>query len=280
MNFSIFKQKFKESENTKTVFGILTVLLVILAILQQIKINAQHERLVLIPPQLSQEAKIAWDSASQNYLNDFALYLVSQISSAVPTTVDYTVQAMEPFFDQSVWTVLKPQLLAVKNNPNYVGINPISHFTPSNGIIYEPETNKIFISGKLTSSAYSKGNMTSLGSINAVYELKMYMNNGMPKVSEWYAYTGEAKTLAWAAKNPTDAKKDEQLRQEIRSVPIVRDSEIEDISSNLHQDAGEVHQDTVIEAQPQTLNPVPAVPEQGVILPEGTVNSNNSEDLL
>ena len=145
MNFSAFRQKYRDSENTKTIFMTTTLLLLCLVILQQCKINSQHERLVIVPPHLTREARLSYDSANQNYMNDLALYIASQISSATPKTADYVMGAMEGYFSPHIWQVLKPQLEAVKINMNYVGITAINQFTPTGGVIYEPETGKVFM---------------------------------------------------------------------------------------------------------------------------------------
>lgn len=228
VNFAAFRQKYRDSENTKTVFMLSTVLLLVLVIMQQYKINTMHERIVIVPPNMTKEAKIAWKSASQNYLNDTALYIASQISSATPKNVDYVIGAMEGYFHPDIWQSLKPQLLAIRDNPNYYGItNPISQFTPTGGVIYEPETDKIFVVGELRTSAYGRQrNIETLGVLSAVYEMKLATNGGLPKVLEWYAYTGQPLTQEFKARNPGDFAKAVAERQ-VSPLPMVADSEIQ-----------------------------------------------------
>lgn len=233
MKLVTLKQKFSQLLKSNDILKKISLGLLFLVILQQIKILTQHERIILTPPHLTEKATIAYKSASQNYLNSFALFIASQISTTIPATVEYTISAMEPYFDKKVWNFLKPQILAIREDKNYVGINPISNFYPTGGMIYEPETNKIFVLGKLTSVAYRKANLVQLGTIEAVYEMKMYMNKGLPKISEYYAYTGQPKTLAWASKNPKLAQQEENNRQQqILVTPMVSDSEITALDQN------------------------------------------------
>ena len=228
VNFATFRQKYRDSENTKTVFMLSTVLLLVLVIMQQYKINTMHERLVIVPPNMTKEAKIAWKSASQNYLNDTALYIASQISSHTPKNVEYIVGAMEGFFHPDIWQTLKPQLLAVRDNPNYFGLtNPISQFTPTGGVIFEPETGKTFVVGELRTSAYGTQNkIETLGVSRAVYEMRIATDGGLPKVLEWYVYTGEPLTQEYKARKPGDYAKATAERQ-IAPLPMVTDSEIQ-----------------------------------------------------
>ena len=226
MNFALFKQKYRDSENTKTVFMAISLMLLVLVILQQCKINSQHERLVIVPPTLTKEAKLSWDSANQNYMNDLALYIASQISSATPKTVDYVIGAMEGYFDPHIWQQLKPQLEAVKVNMNYAGINAINQFTPTGGVIFEPETGKVFVVGEITSYAYSTRGMQQPGSTRATYEMKINIHQGIPRITEWFVYPGQAMTEEWKKKNPHDWEKEEPKRQ-VAYIPMVPDSVIQ-----------------------------------------------------
>lgn len=265
MQFRMFKQKLADAMTTNKVLGAVSLGLIVLAVMQQVKINSQHERLVLTPPHLTEEATVAWNSASQSYYNAFALYIVSQIASATPATVDYITQVMEPFFAAEIWQSLRPQLLAIKRNPNYAGINAVSNFTPIGGITYEPDTKKIFVTGKLISSAYSKGNMTPIGSVDAVYELQMKMVNGMPLVTSWYAYTGQPHTQQWAAKNPKLAEAEARNRQS-QVVPMVPEQDIQFPNQQPAVPAAAPAPATALDAPPLGNNSnAPAVP--GVELP-------------
>ncbi|RKV74852.1 MAG: hypothetical protein D8H97_24915 [Neisseria sp.] len=195
-----------------------------IAVLLTFKVVTMHERLVIQPPHLTKKAIVAFDHASTEYFEPMALYIVSTISSVVPESVDFVSNSMEQFFDPEVWVSLKPQLLAVKSNPKYNGINAMSYFQPTNDIIYEPSTKKFYVSGKLTSSAYSKGAVQNIGSVQATYELKMYMKNGLPRVSYFKAYTGEPMTEAWVRSHKDLAEKRQENTKQV--IPDARESEI------------------------------------------------------
>lgn len=228
MNIKLFGHNYQSSENAKTAFMLMSLLLLVVVILQQVKINSQHERLVIVPPQMTKEARIAWDSSNANYVSDFSLYLATQISSHTPKNVDYIIGAMEGYFHPQIWQTLKPQLLAVKDNPNYFGLsNPVSQFTPTGGVIFEPETGKTFVSGELRTSAYGKqGGLDTLGTLNITYEMKLAIQNGLPKVMEWYVYDGQPLTQEFRAKRPAEYDKKMAERQ-VSPLPMVTDSQIQ-----------------------------------------------------
>lgn len=276
MQWPTFKTKLRKALESNTILGLVCLGLLLITVLQQIKINSQHERIALKPPSaLSQEAIIGWDHASQEYLNSFALYIVGSMSSATPNTVDYTAKVMEPLFDPQLWQVIKPQLLAVKNNPNYIGINPVSNFIPTASLIYEPKTGKIFIPGRIVSSAYSKGAMTQLGAVDVTYEVMMQMVDGMPKVMSWYVYPGEPHTLKWADRYPDKAEQEAKDRQaQIQILPTVPESEI-----SFPQEQQPLPQPGTASAAatPAPAVSAPALPEQadipGVVMPPAGMES-------
>ena len=266
MRIKAFGKSWQDSENAKTVFMLLSVLLLLVVILQQIKINSQHERLVIVPPQMTKEARIAWDSSNANYISDFSLYLATQISSATPKNVDYIVGAMEAYFHPQIWQSLKPQLLAIRDNPNYFGLNAISQFTPTGGVIFEPETGKTFVVGELRSSAYGRqGNLDTLGVLNVTYEMKLAVNNGLPKVMEWYAYSGDPLTQEFRAKRPAEYDKAMAERQ-VSPLPMVTDSQIQreskqnTITMTLDNPQQAAQQPVQQQAQPQVEIMQPSVP--------------------
>ncbi|MBR2252463.1 MAG: DUF2895 family protein [Neisseriaceae bacterium] len=256
MRIKAFGHSWRDSENAKTVFMLISVLLLVVVILQQVKINSQHERLVIVPPQMTKEARIAWDSSNANYVSDFSLYLATQISSITPKNVDYIIGAMEAYFHPQIWQSLKPQLLAIRDNPNFFGLNAINQFTPTGGVIFEPETGKTFVVGELRSSAYGKqGGLETLGIINATYEMRLAVNNGLPKVMEWYVYQGSPLTQEFRSKKPAEYDKAMAERQ-VSPLPMVTDSQIQrestqnTITMTLQQPQQAVQQ-SVQPAQPQ-----------------------------
>lgn len=214
MKISAFKKSFSELSNTNRTLAFVSGGLIAVVLMQQFKINSMHERLVIVTPNMTQEAVVSWDGGNQAYYSQWALFLVSQISSVVPVTVDYNVATLAPYFEREVWNALKPSLLAIKEDPSFNSVNPVSQFTPTGSVIYEPETKTYFVSGRLVSSAYKNGVLVPVGGIQATYEFKFKMNNGLPLVTEFYSYEGAPKTLAWAKNHREQYEQEQQRRKE------------------------------------------------------------------
>ena len=64
MQWPTFKTKLRKALENNTILGLVCLGLLVIVVLQQIKINSQHERIALKPPSaLSQEVIIGWDHA-------------------------------------------------------------------------------------------------------------------------------------------------------------------------------------------------------------------------
>ena len=81
MQWPTFKTTFRKALENNTILGMIAIGLLILNIVQGVSLARMRERVVLKPPsELPEQAVIGWDSASQNYLNSFAAYIVGNMS--------------------------------------------------------------------------------------------------------------------------------------------------------------------------------------------------------
>ena len=170
MKTATLKNKLQQMSSQKSMLAVFGIGMLVSNLFLAYDKMTTHESVVLTPPNLSKPAKVAFDKADANYFEPFTLYIISTISSATPATVDYIADVMESFYTPEVWATVKPQLMAIKTNPKYTGLNSMSYFMPTKAIVYEPDSKKFFVTGKLTSSAYSRGSLQSLGSVQATYE--------------------------------------------------------------------------------------------------------------
>lgn len=212
MKLSDFSKSLNSSQTTVKLMTYMLAASLTVNVMQQYKINDLHERIVLLPPHLTEQAQVAWNTASPSYISQFGLYIVTQIANTVPSTVDYTVRTLEPYFAKPIWNQLKKSLEEIKDDPAYEGINPISSFQATGSAIYEKETDTFFISGRVVSSAYKNGVLVPVGAVLVTYEFKAKMQNGMPYINEFWAYEGPPHTLDWAKGNQATYEKERNER--------------------------------------------------------------------
>lgn len=189
----------KEKLSLNLILGISVLILSVNQILD-------HNQTVLVPPHLSKEAKVAYGNASVSYLEPWAVWLVGMTASVTPSNADVMHTYLEPYFPAELWKVVGPQILNVKKNPKFTGVNVFSSFI-TQSITYEPSTKKFYITGKLKSSQYRKGNMEDIRAVNATYEVKMDMDGRHPIVKHWMTYVGNPMTEEWIEKHPEQYKK-------------------------------------------------------------------------
>ena len=87
---------------------------------------------------------------------------------------------------------ISAQVIEIKNNSLTVQFE-------TQQVMYEPESDKVFIAGKTQTS----GVAGRLSKESRVYEIKVDMANGRPVITDLQAYVGEARTVAILEKMET-----------------------------------------------------------------------------
>lgn len=258
------------------------LLLIILG--QTIHILTLEKETILTPPYLMEEARVSRNSASKEYLEPFAYWLVGTVSSIVPGNADEAYKWLEKFFSKDIWVNLGPQILAIKNNPNFNGVNMTSYFVVQ-GIEYEPRTEKFYVYGKLTSAQYRNGKVQPFRSIYATYEVKMEMKNFIPTVTYWYPYEGVPMTEEWKSKHPGMVEKREaELKKTLddnQVRPHADESKILDESGDINAEPAAPVKST---SEPTGASNPQALPasqvERGIYPPEPENKAAPQDDML
>ncbi|MBR8043106.1 sex pilus assembly protein TraE [Burkholderia cenocepacia] len=167
-----------------------------------IKIMMDHERVILVPPNMTQQAQVGWESASQNYYKSWGLFIATMIGSITPRTAAFTAQQLEPFFDAPLWPRVATQILSIADDPNYAHNGTLNVFTPR-AVFWEPSTAKVYITGLLDTTAY-RNSALPVAELTATYEMRFMMRSGVPKVTYFNSYTGEPRTLKWLSNHKGD----------------------------------------------------------------------------
>lgn len=199
---TVFREKwaeFKKNLNLNTILALIILGLVV----DKIFTSTQT---ILVPPNMTKEAKVAYNSADAVYFESWTMFLTGIISAVTPSNADEIYEYLEPFFTPDLWKEIGPQILNIKKNPKFTGVNIFSRFIVEK-ITYEPSTKKFFITGKLTSSQYKKGHMEDIRSVVATYEVKMRMHGYHPQATHWVTYVGNPMTEEWIEKYPEQYKK-------------------------------------------------------------------------
>lgn len=178
--------------------GLLAVIIIILVI----SVTGKHERIVLVPPQLTAEAEIGWHDADQEYRKSIALYLATMVGNITPKTIDFTIEAISPYFAEKLYPRLRTKLLALKNDPQFINSPVATYFSPER-IMYEQATDRIFVLGNLISMGVKRKNV-----IPVTYEVIVEIKNGRPYVTYCESYKERnPHTIKWIQSQPEEIQK-------------------------------------------------------------------------
>jgi len=75
----------------------------------------KKEVIVLTPPKLKEKLAISYNTASEPYYKEMALFLTQLMGNLSPNTVDYSIQIFSSYLDPSIYQEVKDTLLEVAN---------------------------------------------------------------------------------------------------------------------------------------------------------------------
>ena len=166
-----------------------------LVLVMGLKMAQTHERIIIVPPTVNARYEIDWDGATSEYFKDIALWLTGTIGTINKNNADYVVTVVTRFMDPSISKTVSESLRTYASNPN-VSLNSTMSWFEAKNIVWEPPTNRVFVSGSLFSQ--STGNRSSTKDVT--YEYTMHMVGGKPLVTAFTSYEDSPHTLTWQRK--------------------------------------------------------------------------------
>ena len=144
--------------------------------------------IILIPPTLTQEVEVTRTAASSEFKESWGLFLAELLGNTTPANADFLKSAIEPLLAPEIYrTVLDAmtdQIKAIKMDR--VAIS----FTPRH-VVYEAETNKVFVSGELK----SQGPSSKPDIKPRTYEFIIIIKNYRPSLAFIDVYPDDPRTL-------------------------------------------------------------------------------------
>ena len=143
--------------------------------------------IILVPPTLTQEVEVTRTAASREFKESWGLFLAELLGNTTPANADFLKSAIEPLLAPEIYrTVLDAmtdQIKAIKMDR--VAIS----FTPRH-VVYEAETNKVFVSGELK----SQGPSSKPDIKPRTYEFIIAIKNYRPRLEFIDVYPDEPRT--------------------------------------------------------------------------------------
>jgi len=168
------------------------------------KLAGMHERLVMEPPNMTASYSVGWNTASADFYQAWGLYVASSVGSVTPQTAHFVADHLAFIIDAKIYPAVRDQIYAIADDPAYTSTGSINVFEPHT-TLYEPSTNRVFVSGTLNTTAY-RTSASPIAQLAVTYEMVMVMRAGLPKISAFTSYLGEAHTLQWKRTHPDAAQ--------------------------------------------------------------------------
>lgn len=143
---------------------------------------------VLVPPNLSTEVEITRHTASSEVKEAWGLYLAELLGNVTPATSEFISNAIAPLLSttiyRSVMDALSEQINAIKMDRVATSFKPRQ-------VTYEQETDKVFVSGELT----TQGPNSKAEIRGRTYEFVISTRNYRPRLDYIDVYPDEPRTL-------------------------------------------------------------------------------------
>lgn len=187
------------------------------------KLMTSMERLTLLPANPTEHMTVERSAASRSYLESWAVYFTNILGSVTPSNAQSIADYVGKHVDQRIWHAVRAQVLAVVDDPQYNRINAFNMFVPKR-VLYEPDTNKTFVEGTLTTLSYRAVNL-AVG-ITATYEMEIEIRNGLPVVTQLNSYAGSPRTAQWISRNKTVLDGERKSKDRVEAQALIRRDEL------------------------------------------------------
>jgi conjugal transfer pilus assembly protein TraE len=143
---------------------------------------------VLVPPNLTKEVEITRNTASSELKESWGLYLAELLGNVTPATSEFIANALAPLLSteiyRSVMDAMSEQISAIKMD------HVATSFKPRQ-VSYEKETDKVFVTGELT----TQGPNSKAETRNRTYEFVLSTRNYRPRLDYIDVYQDEPRTV-------------------------------------------------------------------------------------
>jgi conjugal transfer pilus assembly protein TraE len=205
MKHQNFTQKWLGLQDSNKFLKIVCGFLLFVNLILVIGVLNTEKLVVLIPQGLSEQADIAQNKASEGYKKSWGMYAATLLGNITPENADFILSSLNDMVTPDIKLLLNDQ---VRIDLQTLKEERVSSTFEVKKVSYEPETDKVFVTGK----HWITGVGAKSASSAQTFEFKIDIRNYAPVISHLALYEGEAKIVAVvkrdAAKEQT--KKDQE----------------------------------------------------------------------
>lgn len=187
MKFSFHKTTWENSIKTNLFLGLSNFALVGVTAACVVHMIGLKDRVVLVPPTITHEEMIGWNSANPEYYKSFGLYVAELVGNITPDNINFVANALSSFVDASIYPDIRKQMFSQSVTRQFRETAGATKYE-SSAIYYEPETNRVFVAGKMDLLNATQVSGAKSGSTPLVYEMKIIMREGRPVITALQSY--------------------------------------------------------------------------------------------
>jgi conjugal transfer pilus assembly protein TraE len=144
MNYKNFKSAFVGAHEEKKFLKLLCCLLLVSNGVAMVGWLKKDTSIVLIPPGLSEKTEIATNKASEGYKKAWGAYSAMLLGNVTPENADFVREALAGMVSGEINMLVGEQ---IAQELEILKTEQVSSTFEMKGVIYEPETDKVFVSG-------------------------------------------------------------------------------------------------------------------------------------
>jgi conjugal transfer pilus assembly protein TraE len=163
---------------------------------------------VLVPPTLDERAAVSRNAASQGYKKAWALFAAQMLGNVTPDNADFVLKA---FSDMVGGEIRQAMAERVAGELETLKLEKVSSVFEVRTLIYEPETDKVFVTGR--SNMVGPGGKTA--NSQQTFEFKIDVRQYAPLITRFAVYPGGPMT-APLVQREKDKQQQKQLEDSRR----------------------------------------------------------------
>lgn len=141
----------------------------------------------LVPPELSEPAKISMSAADAAYKESWAMFAAGLLGNVTPGTAPFLLENLEMIFSPQTYQKLRSNMAYQLDRIAQDGIS--IDFQPRE-VLYETATGRVFVEGKRTISGPTGDKITE----DVTYEFDFRITRAKPEITYFDQYVGRPKT--------------------------------------------------------------------------------------
>lgn len=176
----------KEVFFSRITMVVMAVTLALMAFL----LSEEDTIVVLTPPEITERMEVASNKFDENTKRSWAMFSTVLLGNITPSNADFYLNYLEPIMTPKVWQSMHEAM--GRQIEMIVSERLTLRFSPR-GMIYEPPTDKVFVTGEAILSGPSGDEITE----TRTYEYVVDASNYSPVITRFDMYPDGPRTQKW-----------------------------------------------------------------------------------